>query len=128
MTRLTTADSSPGLSQPLRTVRQARILRGRTQDELAAKAGVTAGTIYAIEVKGTNPHRATRRVIAAALGCDPRELACNINKHAKHAPTPKGFLDDEDATTPTAPDRRGDDAVPSCDAQASSRRAEGEPR
>jgi DNA-binding XRE family transcriptional regulator len=116
------------LSQPLRTVRQARILRGLTQEALAADAVVTAGTIYAIEVKGINAQRATRRVIAATLGFDPRELAFNINKHAKHAPTPKRFLDDEAASAATPPDGQGDDGVPSCGAQASSRREEGEPR
>ena len=43
-------------------------------EELAARAGLSARTIYNAEVRGIRPHRATRRVIAEALGCEPDEL------------------------------------------------------
>ena len=46
-----------------------------TREKLAAKAGVTSRTIYHIEREGRQPNEATIRVIAAALGCEPEDLA-----------------------------------------------------
>lgn len=48
-----------------------RIDRGLTREQLAARAGLAARTIYGIEREGVHPQRATIRVLAEALGCDP---------------------------------------------------------
>jgi transcriptional regulator with XRE-family HTH domain len=47
---------------------RARMLRGLTIEQLAAKCGVTCGAISRIERGETqNPHKLTRRALAAAL-------------------------------------------------------------
>lgn len=51
-----------------------RTQRGWSIEELASRAGVSARTIYNAEVIGRQPHRATRVVLAHALGCDPDAL------------------------------------------------------
>lgn len=53
---------------------QLRSARGWSLEELAARAGVSARTIYNAEVGDRCPQRATRSVLASALGCDPDDL------------------------------------------------------
>jgi transcriptional regulator with XRE-family HTH domain len=52
---------------------------GLSREQLAAEAGLSARTIYAIEREGVRPQRATRRVLAEALGCRPSDLLLNDN-------------------------------------------------
>lgn len=47
---------------------------GMSRERLAAKAGVSAGTIYAIERRGVHPQRATQAVICMALCLFPEQL------------------------------------------------------
>jgi len=54
----------------LRALRRSRVL---SQQELAARAGVTKTTIVRIEA-GHDAHPATIRKLAEALGMEPREL------------------------------------------------------
>jgi transcriptional regulator with XRE-family HTH domain len=56
---------------PLMSARRARRL---SRERLAALAGVSARTIYALEVEGGRPQHATRHVLAEALGLDAVEL------------------------------------------------------
>jgi transcriptional regulator with XRE-family HTH domain len=51
-----------------------RRARGLSREELASLAGLSPRTIYALELEGVRAHRATRRVLAIALGCDPDNL------------------------------------------------------
>jgi DNA-binding XRE family transcriptional regulator len=53
---------------------EARRARGLSRERLGALAGLTPRTIYAIEIEGVRPRRATRHVLAEALSCDGREL------------------------------------------------------
>jgi DNA-binding XRE family transcriptional regulator len=52
-----------------------RTLRRLSREELAGMAGVSPRTIYAIEVEGVHPQRATRHVLALALGVAVAELS-----------------------------------------------------
>ena len=56
----------------LRELRLAHVL---TQDELAAKAGVSNKTVVDLEAGRTRPHQQTIRKLARAFGLTPRELA-----------------------------------------------------
>jgi transcriptional regulator with XRE-family HTH domain len=56
-------------------VRQAREGLGLSREGLAFKAGLSLRSVERIEAGDTNPHRATVRAIAAALECDPADLA-----------------------------------------------------
>lgn len=55
-------------------LRAARLARGLTGEELAALAGVSLKTVYSAEAAGARPQRATRRVLAIALGCTVDEI------------------------------------------------------
>ncbi len=55
----------------LRTLRREKML---TQQDLAAKAGLTITTISGIETGKINPSFRTIRALASALGCSPQEL------------------------------------------------------
>lgn len=57
------------------TVRQARLRRGWTQEQLEAESGVSQAAISSIE-RGlvTDPSSSTVFDLAKALGVDPREL------------------------------------------------------
>lgn len=55
----------------LREVRERKLL---TQDELAARSGITQTSISAIEVGKHEPRISTVRRLAAALGVEPEEL------------------------------------------------------
>ena len=57
-----------------RKLREARVRRLLTQEELAEKAGVSPSTIVNIEREQTVPHFRTIRKLAAALGVEPEEL------------------------------------------------------
>jgi DNA-binding XRE family transcriptional regulator len=53
---------------------QVRADRGLSREVLASLAGVSARTIYGIEVGGVQPQRATVRVLCLALGVEDSEL------------------------------------------------------
>ena len=55
----------------LRTLRHEKML---TQQDLAAKAGLTITTVSGIETGKFNPSFRTIRALAEALGCSPQEL------------------------------------------------------
>lgn len=56
-------------------LREIRLEHVLTQDELAAKAGVSNKTIVELEAGRTQPHQQTIRKLAAALEMSPRDLA-----------------------------------------------------
>lgn len=66
--------SIAGSADDLAPLFWARRARGLSRERLAALAGVSPRTVYAIEVEGVQPQRATRTVIAAALGCETSDL------------------------------------------------------
>jgi DNA-binding XRE family transcriptional regulator len=68
------ASSQHGATSNLALVRSAC---GLSRERLAALAGLSPRTIYAIEVEGVQPQRATQRVLAEALGCQPSDLYFN---------------------------------------------------
>jgi DNA-binding XRE family transcriptional regulator len=47
---------------------------GLSREQLAAAAGLSAGTIYNIERCGVHPRRATQAVLAMTLGVMPDDL------------------------------------------------------
>jgi transcriptional regulator with XRE-family HTH domain len=51
-----------------------RIRRALTQEELAAKANMGKNTVNRIERNLTEPHMSTLRKLAQALGVEPHEL------------------------------------------------------
>jgi transcriptional regulator with XRE-family HTH domain len=55
-------------------LKDARIRRALTQEELAEKAGVNAATVARLERNRTEPHMSTLRKLAKALDVDPTEL------------------------------------------------------
>ncbi len=57
-----------------RKLREARVRRLLTQEELAEKAGVSPSTIVNIERAQTVPHFRTIRKLAHALDVDPTSL------------------------------------------------------
>ena len=57
-----------------RKLREARVRRLLTQEELAEKAGVSPSTIVNIERNQTAPHFRTIRKLAEALEVDPTSL------------------------------------------------------
>jgi len=59
-----------------------RHARSLSREELAAVAGLSPRTIYALEVEGVRPQRATRRVLAIALGCAVDELTPSTSNAA----------------------------------------------
>ena len=58
-------------------LQQLRTARGLSRETLAATAGVSPRTIYGIEVERRQPLRATARVLALALECEPGSLLPN---------------------------------------------------
>jgi len=59
-----------------RTVRLTlvREAAGLSRDALAVYAGISPRTVYNIEVRGKQPHRATKRVLALTLGVAVEEI------------------------------------------------------
>ncbi len=55
-------------------VKRLRDKRALTQEELAAKAGLTIAALSRIERNNAEPRPTTRRKLAEALGVDPSEL------------------------------------------------------
>lgn len=62
-----------------------RRAQGLSRERLAALAGLSPRTIYAIEVAGVQPQRATRHVLADALGCAPADLFLAPNEEERPA-------------------------------------------
>lgn len=60
-------------------VRQLRTLAALTQEELAARAGITATALSRIERDEAEPRPSTLRKLATALGVEPRELIKGTN-------------------------------------------------
>ena len=79
MTSGTVTCSPPAQTSRLYDARRANSL---SREELAALAGLSPRTIYAIEVEGVRPQRATRRVLALALACATEDLFPNDALHA----------------------------------------------
>jgi DNA-binding Xre family transcriptional regulator len=73
------------------TLTQMRLRRAMSATELAVQAKVSTSTITAIE-RGAEPRMSTIRKLAAALGCEPQDIAWPGN--------PFGLL--EDNTRPDA--------------------------
>ena len=55
-------------------LRDARVRRALTQEELAEKADVGTNTVARLERNESEPHMSTLRKLARALGVDPAEL------------------------------------------------------
>lgn len=55
-------------------LRDLRVRRALTQEELAEKADVGTNTVARLERNETEPHMSTLRKLAQALGVDPSEL------------------------------------------------------
>ena len=55
-------------------LKRQRIRRALTQEELAAKAGLTTASVARIERNETEPRMSTLRKLAKALNIDPAEL------------------------------------------------------
>ncbi|HEY5054371.1 MAG TPA: helix-turn-helix transcriptional regulator [Solirubrobacterales bacterium] len=56
-------------------IRQLRVKRGLTQEDLAHEAGVTTGTLSLIERGHANPTWSTLKGVAAALGVSMADLS-----------------------------------------------------
>jgi DNA-binding XRE family transcriptional regulator len=70
-------DSGRSSASRRTTLRERRLALGLSREGLAIAAGLSARTIYALEVEGVRPQRATIRVLADALGCQPNDLTTN---------------------------------------------------
>ena len=55
-------------------LRDLRVRRALTQEELADKANVGTNTVARLERNDTEPHLSTLRKLASALNVDPSEL------------------------------------------------------
>jgi transcriptional regulator with XRE-family HTH domain len=55
-------------------LRDLRVRRALTQEELAEKANVGTNTVARLERNESAPHMSTLRKLARALGVDPAEL------------------------------------------------------
>jgi transcriptional regulator with XRE-family HTH domain len=55
-------------------LRDLRVRRALTQEELADKADVGTNTVARLERNESEPHMSTLRKLARALGVDPAEL------------------------------------------------------
>ena len=55
-------------------LRDLRVRRALTQEELADKADVGTNTVARLERNESEPHMSTLRKLALALGVDPAEL------------------------------------------------------
>jgi transcriptional regulator with XRE-family HTH domain len=56
------------------SLRDLRVRRALTQEELAEKADVGTNTVARLERNESEPHMSTLRKLAGALGVDPAEL------------------------------------------------------
>jgi transcriptional regulator with XRE-family HTH domain len=57
-----------------RTIREQRVRRFMTQEELARAAGISLRQLVRIEKNEVEPHFSTIRKLAKALGVEPSEL------------------------------------------------------
>jgi transcriptional regulator with XRE-family HTH domain len=71
------ARADPALGAALLAIRKKA---GRSQEDVAIRAGTTAGTLARIELAQTSPEWRTVRSIAAELGISLRQLAIAIEK------------------------------------------------
>jgi transcriptional regulator with XRE-family HTH domain len=55
-------------------IKRLRDARALTQEELAARAGITVAALSRIERNSAEPRPTTRRKLAEALGVNPAEL------------------------------------------------------
>jgi transcriptional regulator with XRE-family HTH domain len=69
--------ADPALGAALRTIRKKT---GRSQEDVAIRAGTTAGTLARIELAQTSPEWHTVRSIAAELGVSLRQLAIAVEQ------------------------------------------------
>jgi transcriptional regulator with XRE-family HTH domain len=76
----------PRIRSPLLKQRDAQ---GLSREELARRAGLSPRTIYAIELEGVHPQRATKYVLAQALGIEPDALE---PQNDERQPTPAGVV------------------------------------
>jgi XRE family transcriptional regulator, regulator of sulfur utilization len=67
-------------------VRELRLKRGLTQEDLAHAAGVRTGTISLLERGRSNPSWGTVRAIAAALDVRVADLASSAESHEARSP------------------------------------------
>ncbi len=61
--------------EPVRTLKQWRLARGYSTRQLAQVAGLTKGTIVALEVGRSKGWPQTWKRIAEALGIEPEQIA-----------------------------------------------------
>lgn len=110
MPAVTDTSSDMARTTPESRLRAIRRGRGLTGEELAARAGLSLKTIYSIEVDGVRPQRATRRVLALALGITVEDIfpinqeragRTNDDQGAHNANQPVS-LDDADKTAKRA--------------------------
>jgi transcriptional regulator with XRE-family HTH domain len=66
-------------------VRELRLRKGWTAEDLASRAGVSGRTIYDVEGGYRQPRRATLAVLAIALGCRPENLTQPEDDHDPEA-------------------------------------------
>jgi transcriptional regulator with XRE-family HTH domain len=64
------------------TMRRLREETGESQEALAYRAGITAGSLARIELAQSNPSWATVRAIAAALDVKLADLAVSVERNA----------------------------------------------
>jgi transcriptional regulator with XRE-family HTH domain len=60
-------------------LREVRVRRGFTQEQLAAASGLAVRTVQAVENDEGIPRRATAKVLALTLGCLPEDITRNDN-------------------------------------------------
>lgn len=73
-----------------------RVYGKLTQEELAAKMGITRGAYSQMEKPGTKPHRATIGKAAEALGIDPRQILELYDDEPTTAPAGWTPVDEDD--------------------------------
>ena len=66
-------------------LRELRLKRGLSQDELARRANVTQGLIWQIEAGRRTPSLRTLLRLAEALSVSPEELLPVVSKEESHA-------------------------------------------
>ena len=73
-------------------IRDARIAKAMTQEELAAKTDISVRTIQRIENDEVDPRSYTLQTIANVLGIDYEELIKNLKKEEEHEKDDQGRI------------------------------------